>query len=57
MFEKTLVKKAPKNLALLGKSGLVFFNDAELEDKPLLVRTNWEDVKSYFRGEVKKITR
>ena len=40
------------------QKSLIYFDDAEIDVIPkMLVKTNWEEVKSYFRGEVKKIMR
>jgi len=43
------------NLIHIQKS-LVFFNDAEPEEMPKMLRdVEWKDVKKYFEGEVKKL--
>ncbi len=47
--------KLASNLIHIEKS-LVFFNDAETEEMPkMLKKAQWEDVKRFFEKEVKKI--
>jgi len=50
-------KNLSSNLIHLQKS-LVFFNDAEPDEMPRMIRqVKWEDVKKYFIREVRKLTR
>ena len=47
--------KLASNLIHIEKS-LVFFNDAETEEMPkMLKKIQWEDVKRFFEKEVKKM--
>ena len=40
------------------QKSLIYFDDAEADPMPkMLIKINWEEVKSYFRGEIKKIMR
>lgn len=49
--------KLASNLIHIQKS-LVFFNDAEPDETPRLLReVKWEEVKRYFEGEIKKLSR
>jgi hypothetical protein len=49
--------KLASNLIHIQKS-LVFFNDAEPDEMPrMLEEVNWEEVKNYFKSEVKKLAR
>ena len=48
-------RKLSSNIIHIKKS-LVFFNDAEADEMPkMLKRTKWEAVKRYFENEVKKM--
>ena len=45
------------NLIHIQKS-LVFFNDAELDEMPkMLKKVKWEEIKRYFEDEVKKMVK
>ena len=38
------------------QKSLIYFDDAEIDVTPkMLIKTDWEEIKGYFRGEVKKI--
>ena len=71
MFTETISKKTTKNLALLGKSGLlestssnlvhikkslVYFTDADQEAMPkMIISVSWSEVKNFFKKEIQKI--
>jgi predicted nucleotidyltransferase component of viral defense system len=53
-YEKKYKKVKPNIYNVL--KGLVYFDDAEDEPMPRMIKTvSWDEVKEYFRDEVKKI--
>lgn len=50
-------RKLSSNLMHIKKS-LVFFNDAEVDDTPVMLQeVSWNEVKKYFENEVRKLMR